>query len=49
MCKCEFLLYFFKCKWHRETEHLLTKISDFVPFNKKKHLLQCKVKYNDER
>ena len=42
------LLYIFKCKWNRETGHLLTKISSFVQFNKKKHLLQCKVKYNDE-
>ena len=44
----EFLLYFFKCKWNSETRHLLTKISNFVQFNNKKHLLQCKVKYNDE-
>ena len=44
----EFLLYIFKCKWNRETGHLLTKISNFVQFNNKKHLLQCKVKYNDE-
>ena len=26
----EFLLYFFKCKWNRQTGHLLTKISNFV-------------------
>ena len=40
--------YTFKCKWNREIGHLLTKISNFVQFNNKKHLLQCKVKYNDE-
>ena len=28
--------------------YLLTKISNFVQFNSKKHLLQCKVKHNDE-
>ena len=44
----KFLLYIFKCKWNREIGHLLTKISNFVQFNNKKHLLQCKVKYNDE-
>ena len=44
----EFLLYFCKCKWDRENGHLLTKISNFVQFSNKKHLLQCKVKYNDE-
>ena len=44
----EFLLCIFKCKSNRETEHLLIKMSNFVQFNNKKHLLQCKVKYNDE-
>ena len=44
----EFLLYIFKYKWNKETGHLLTKISNFVQFNNKKHLLQCNVKYNDE-
>ena len=44
----EFLLYIFKYKWNKETGHLLTKIFNFVQFNNKKHLLQCKVKYNDE-
>ena len=42
------LLHISKCKWNRETGHLLTKISNFVQFNKKKHLLQCKVKNNYE-
>ena len=42
----EFLLHFFKCKWNRETGHLLTKISNLDQFNNKKHLLQCKVKLN---
>ena len=31
-----------------EIGNLLTEISNFVQFNNKKHLLQCKVKYNDE-
>ena len=44
----EFLLYIFKCKWNREMGNLLTKMSNFVQFNNKKHLLQYKVKYNDE-
>ena len=44
----EFLLYIFKCKWNREAGSLLTKNSSFVHFNNKKHLLQYKVKYNDE-
>ena len=44
----EFKLYFVKCKWNRETKHLLTKISNFVRFNNKKHLFQCKGKYNDK-
>ena len=26
----------------------MTKMSNFVQFNNKKHLLQCKVKYNDK-
>ena len=26
----------------------MTKLSNFVQFNHKKHLLQCKAKYNDE-
>ena len=38
----EFLLYIFKCKCNREIGHLLTKVSNFVQFNNKKHLLQCK-------
>ena len=38
----EFLLNIFKCKCNREIGHLLTKISNFVQFNNKKHLLQCK-------
>ena len=42
----ELLLYIFKYKWNRVTGHLLAKISNFVQFNNKKHLLQCKVKYN---
>ena len=40
----ELLLYTLKCKWNRETTHLLTKVSNFVQFNNKKHMLQCKVK-----
>ena len=44
----EFFLYISKYKWNRETGYLLTKISNFVQFNNKKHLLQCKVKHNDE-
>ena len=44
----QFLLHIFKCKWNRETGHLLKKNSNIVQFNKKKHFLQCKVKYNDE-
>ena len=40
----KFLLYIFKCKWNREMGYLLTKISNLVQFNNKKHLLQCKVK-----
>ena len=42
------LLYTFKCKWNRQNGHLLTEISNFVQFNNKKHVLQCKVKYNDK-
>ena len=45
----EFLIYFFNCKWNRETGHLLITISNFFQFNNKKHFLQCKVKYNDEK
>ena len=37
-----------KCKWNRETRHLLTKNSTFVNSINRKHLLQCKVKCNDE-
>ena len=44
----EFLLYIFKWEWNRGTGHLLTKISNFVQFNKKKHFLQCNDKYNAE-
>ena len=44
----EFLIYIFKCKWNRETGHLLKKISNFVQFKNNKHLLQCKVKCNDK-
>ena len=40
--------YISKCKCNREISHLFTKISNFVQFNNKKHLLQCKVKYNEE-
>ena len=54
MVKCSFFItnfyYIFsnvKCKWNSETRHLLTKIST-CQFSNKKHLLQCKVKYNDE-
>ena len=36
--------YISKCKCNREISHLFTKISNFVQFNNKKHLLQCKVK-----
>ena len=35
----EFLLYF-QCKWNREMEHLLTKISNFVQLNNKKLLIK---------
>ena len=38
----EILLSTFKCKWNRENEHFLVKISN------KKHLLQCNIEYNDE-
>ena len=41
------LFYIFKCKWNSEIGHLLTKISNIVQFNSKKHLLQCKVKYDE--
>ena len=34
------LWYIFKCKWNRETGHMLTKISNFVQFSNKKDLLQ---------
>ena len=44
----EFLLYIFKCKQNREIGHLLTKIYNFVQFNNKMHLFQCKVKYTEE-
>ena len=44
----EFFLYIFKWEWNRGTGHLLTKISNFVQFNKKKHFLQCNDKYNAE-
>ena len=33
---------------NRETWHLPMKMSNLDQFNNKKHLLQCKVKYNDE-
>ena len=38
----EFSLYIFKCNCNREIRHLLTKISNLVQFNNKKHLLECK-------
>ena len=44
----EFLLYIFKCKWNRQTGHLLTKFFNFAQFNNKKHLLQCNVKRKEE-
>ena len=44
----EFLLSIFKSKWNREIGHFLTKTPNFVQFNNKKHLLQCKVKNNDK-
>ena len=31
-----------------DTGHLLTKSSNFVQFNNEKHLLQCKVEFNNE-
>ena len=52
MVKCSFFItnfyyIFSSVKWSRETRHLQTKIST-CQFSNKKHLLQCKVKYNDE-
>ena len=47
LCK-EILSYISKYKWNRENGYLLPKISNFVQFNSKKHLLQCNLKYNDE-
>ena len=44
----EFLLYIFKCKWNRENQAFADKNFYLCQFNNKKHLLQCKVKYNDE-
>ena len=38
----EFSLYIFKCKWNREKNFYLCQ------FNNKKHLLHCRVKYNDK-
>ena len=43
-----FLSYIFKCKWNRKIGQFLANISNFLQINNKKHLLQCKVKYNDE-
>ena len=44
----EFLLYIFKCKWNRENQAFADKNFYLCQFSNKKHLLQCKVKYNDE-
>ena len=44
----EFLLYIFKCKWNRENQAFADKNFYLCQFNNKKHLLRCKVKYNDE-
>ena len=38
----DFSLYIFKCNCNREIRRLLTKISNLVQFNNKKHLLECK-------
>ena len=43
----EFSLYIFKCKWNRENQASADKNFYFCQYNNKKHLLQCKVKYND--
>ena len=44
----ELLLYIFKCKWNRENQVFADKNFYVCQFNNRKHLLQCKVKYNDE-
>ena len=44
----EFLIYIFKCNWNRETGYSSKKISNFVQFKNKKHLLQFKVNCNDK-
>ena len=44
----EFLLYIFKCKWNRENQAFADKNFYLCQFSNKKHLLRCKVKYNDE-
>ena len=33
-------LFIYLYKWHKETGHFLTKISNFVQFSNKKHFLQ---------
>ena len=44
----EFLLHIFKCKWNRENQAFADKSFYLYQFNNNKHLLQCKLKYNDE-
>ena len=44
----KFLLYIFKCKWNRGNQVFTDKNFYLCQFNNKKHLLQCKVKCNDE-
>ena len=46
----KFLLYIFKCQMQMEQRNQAFADKSFYlcQFNNKKHLLQCKVKYNDE-
>ena len=44
----KFWLCIFKCKLNRENQAFADKNFYFCQFNNKKHLLQYKVKYNDE-
>ena len=44
----EFLLHIFICKLELRNQAFADKNFYFCQFNNKKHLLQCKVIYNDE-
>ena len=44
----DFLLYIFNCKWNMENQAITDKNVYLYQFSKKKRLLQCKLKYNNQ-